>query len=176
MWRRPTSETRGVLPRSAAWLTMAGCLCPYHYGGLKFAPLPMNQWFIDITDRVCQTCGLTERPNSCNANYYDNGTQMVGWHSDNEPLFNALHQDVLIVSLSLGASRTFEFRSKDDPELTYQISLEDGDLCTMEGFCQKHYLHRVPRELSVQAPRINLTWRWILKHDAICPMSVQKPA
>jgi len=167
-WRRPQTSGR-ILPRSAAWLTSEGCTCPYMYSGLVFAPAKMTDWFEQLTDRVCFTCGLKDRPNSCNANFYENGMQSVGWHSDDEPLFDALNQDVLIVSLSLGATRSFELRSKDNPTATTKLELENGDLCTMEGLCQKHYRHRVPREKNVDAPRINLTWRWVLKHDSSCP-------
>ena len=41
----------------------------------------------------------------------------------------------------------------------------NGDLCTMEGRFQRHYLHAVPKEPSVKEARINLTWRWITKHN-----------
>lgn len=167
-WRRPTSDDV-ALPRSAAWLTNEGCTCKYEYSGLQFDPLPMFPWFLEITETVCRTCGLKERPNSCNANYYENGMQSVGWHSDDEPLFDALHRDVLIVSLSLGATRTFELASKDKPTEILKLPLEDGDLCTMEGLCQKHYRHRVPRQRLVERPRINLTWRWVLRHEDSCP-------
>merc|ERR1712113_677219 len=37
-------------------------------------------------------------------------------------------------------------------------------LMTMEGMVQKHYQHRVPREEYIKGPRINLTWRWVVKH------------
>jgi len=166
-WRRPTTDDL-ILPRSAAWLTLEGCTCQYEYSGLLFEPLQMPPWFLDITETVCRTCGLGDRPNSCNANYYDNGSQSVGWHSDDEPLFDALNRDVLIVSLSLGATRTFELASTDKPTEVIKLPLEDGDLCTMEGLCQKHYRHRVPRQKSVQGARINLTWRWVLRHDEGC--------
>jgi len=171
LWRRPDSEERGLLPRSAAWLTMSGCSCPYAYGGVKFAPLLMAPWFLEITDRVIEACGITERPNGCNANYYDSGAQTVGWHADNEQLFDAVATDALIISLSLGVTRSFEIICRDDPELLYKIELEAGDLCTMEGLAQKHYRHRVPNEPNVNGARINLTWRWIRKHDTTCPLS-----
>jgi len=169
-WCRPRTADR-VLPRSAAWLTREGCTCSYEYSRMKFAPTTMPDWFLEITDRVCQMCGLRERPNACNANYYDSGVQAVGWHSDNEPLFDAVNQDTLIVSLSFGATRTFELRSKDNPFQYFRLQLENGDLCTMEGLCQKHYRHRVPLERTIEGPRINLTWRWVRCHDATCPHS-----
>mmetsp|Transcript_128089 Transcript_128089/g.255766 ORF Transcript_128089/g.255766 Transcript_128089/m.255766 type:complete len:239 (-) Transcript_128089:8-724(-) len=40
----------------------------------------------------------------------------------------------------------------------------------MEGMVQKHFMHRVPREENIEGPRINLTWRWILKHRPRCPI------
>jgi len=174
-WRRPstgevTSEGEDVLlPRSTAWLTGEACKCKYEYGKVKVDPQKMAPWFQEITDRVSRECGLVTRPNSCNANYYENGMQAVGWHSDDERLFNAVHQDSLILSLSLGATRSFELAAKDKPMEIIKIPLANGDLCTMEGLCQKHYRHRVPRQKALRGPRINLTWRWVLKHDPGCP-------
>merc|ERR1719401_86438 len=45
----------------------------------------------------------------------------------------------------------------------------------MEGMTQKHFQHRVPRESGVAGPRINLTWRWILKHTPRCPAGRLRP-
>eukprot|EP00913_Durusdinium_trenchii_P003210 g2968.t1 len=129
-----------LLPRSAAWLTLPSCRCEYEYAGLRFPPVNMPAWFLEITDEVSRACGLKERPNSCNANLYQTGADNVSWHCDDEPLFDATGRDALI----------------------------DGDLCTMEGLCQKHYRHRVPPEEDVVEPRINLTWRWIVQHDDVC--------
>ncbi|CAK0792754.1 unnamed protein product, partial [Prorocentrum cordatum] len=129
----------------------------------------LMRWFWEITDDVCRACGITERPNSCNVNLYEDGSQAVGWHADDESLFDATRRDSLIMSLSLGAARTFELYPNDDPDDIHQILLKDGDLCTMEGLLQKHYKHRVPFERSARGPRINLTWRWIVRHESGCP-------
>ena len=72
------------------------------------------------------------------------------------------------MDLAVGAKRTFELHPKDNPFINTKLELEDGDLCTMEGLCQKHYRHRVPRQKGVEGPRINLTWRWILRHQQLC--------
>lgn len=162
-----------LLPRSAAWLTLQGCRCEYEYAGLRFPPVAMPEWFLEITDQVTRACGLEDRPNSCNLNLYQNGADNVSWHCDDEPLFDATGRDALIVSLSLGATRSFQLRPKDDPFEETLLYLEDGDLCTMEGLCQKHYRHRVPPEEDVTEPRINLTWRWIVQHDPGCSLSNQ---
>lgn len=170
-WFRPRKE-EFILPRSAAWLTKDGCACCYEYSGTQWSPEQMSEWFLEITEAVCRISGISERPNSCNANLYDDGEQSVGWHCDNEPLFNAVAQDALIISLSLGASRWFELVANDDPGQSVRLRLENGDICTMEGLCQKHYRHRVPREAGVSYPRINLTWRWVVRHEEGCPLSI----
>jgi len=167
VWGRPKVRA-GLLPRSAAWLTLPGCTCEYIYGGTRWPGDPMAPWFMEITDEVCRACGLNDRPNACNANYYADGAQAVGWHADDEPLFAAKKNDALIISLSLGAARTFEVRPNGGGPSQVRLRLGDGDLCTMEGLTQKHFRHRVPREPRRAGARINLTWRWIVKHDKNC--------
>jgi len=165
-WERP--EVHGKpLPRSACWLTTAGCSCTYRYSGTSWPNMVMPQWFVDLTDEVCRACEVPERPNSCNANLYEDGGDSVGWHADDEPYFDAKHTDALIISLSLGATRTFLLRPNDAPTQKTKLFLENGDLATMEGRLQKHYSHAVLADGS-NGVRINLTWRWVLVHDRGC--------
>ncbi|CAE7948275.1 ALKBH3 [Symbiodinium sp. KB8] len=154
-WRKPerppkegkeqNAPCEALLPRSAAWLTLPGCRCEYQYAGLRFPAATMPPWFLEITDQVAQACGLKERPNSCNANLYKGGMDNVSWHCDDEPLFDATGRDALIISLSLGATRSFCLRPKDDPFEETLLQLEDGDLCTMEGLCPGLIPARPPR-------------------------------
>eukprot|EP00913_Durusdinium_trenchii_P017397 g16355.t1 len=92
----------------------------------------------------------------------------VGWHSDDESLFQGKLVDIRILSLSLGARRKFELRANwpEEAESTQpkSVMLSDGDMMTMEGMTQKHFQHRVPKEGHVDGPRINLTWRWTVRH------------
>ena len=164
-----------TLPRSAAWLTNPGCSCSYRYIGTLWPSTPMEPWFRAITDAVCKACDVKEPPNSCNANLYEDGSQAVGWHADDERLFDAVNRDTLIISLSLGATRSFELQPKDNPGQITRLQLSDGDICTMEGLCQKHYVHRVPQESDVGKARINLTWRWIVRHDKACACCPARP-
>ena len=106
-------------------------------------------------------------PNSCNLNLYTGGEDSVGWHADDEALFQGTKQPTLIISLSLGATRAFQLKGTWKGATIISILLEDGDLCTMEGMTQKHYLHRVPKEF-VKGQRVNLTWRWIVQHSHRC--------
>ncbi|CAK0858977.1 unnamed protein product [Prorocentrum cordatum] len=100
------------LPRRAAWLTTSGCRCSYEYSGTAWEPIEMEGWFLEISEAVFRECGVVERPNSCNANMYDSGLQVVGWHCDDEPLFNATGQDALIISLSGAGADHLEPRDR----------------------------------------------------------------
>jgi alkylated DNA repair dioxygenase AlkB len=131
----------------------------------------------DMMKIVMPKCGFNDPsiwPNSCNLNLYEDGGMSVGWHSDDESLFQGKFNDICIISLSLGAGRKFELRANwpaEGERPVQYIILGDGDLCTMEGMTQKHFQHRVPKENNVTAPRINLTWRWTVKHTPKCPAS-----
>jgi len=119
-----------------------------------------------------------EWPTCCNVNLYEDGAMSVGWHSDDERLFQGKFQDIRILSLSLGVKRTFELRvnhpeERERPKRAFPLG--NGDLMTMEGMTQKHYNHRVPKEEVVEGPRINLTWRWVLKHAPRCPVGRNRP-
>lgn len=174
-WRRPDGLL-GQMPRKTAWMVRQGCECPYRYGGIEVKPQAFPVWMLDIMEIYMPFCGLSDRsswPDSCNLNLYETGEQSVGWHADDEALFQGTFHDIRILSLSLGQQRKFELRKSwpdGDEKTTYKMLLGNGALCTMEGMVQKHFLHRVPKQDNVSRPRINLTWRWIRKHSQKCPV------
>merc|ERR1711924_161503 len=96
----------------------------------------------------------------------------VGWHADDERLFQGYYQDCLIVSLSLGQARSFSLRTRCHGGWEENILLESGDLCTMEGMTQRYYQHAALKsyETNLQ-PRLNLTWRWVVAHDGRCSLA-----
>lgn len=175
-WKQPEGKL-GPIPRKTAWMVQKGCSCQYTYGSIGVDPQEYPPWMIKLMARVMPYCGITsqeEWPTSCNLNLYDDGGASVGWHSDDESLFQGKFTDIYIISLSLGVSRVFQLRPNwpEEGERNFRnVKLCSGDLMTMEGMVQKHYQHRVPREENIQEPRINLTWRWTLKHRATCPCS-----
>eukprot|EP00927_Polykrikos_kofoidii_P048942 TRINITY_DN43102_c0_g1_i1.p1 TRINITY_DN43102_c0_g1~~TRINITY_DN43102_c0_g1_i1.p1 ORF type:complete len:660 (+),score=86.82 TRINITY_DN43102_c0_g1_i1:125-1981(+) len=172
-WLQPENSL-GPVARYTSWMATGGCNCPYRYGGLQVAAQEFPQWMRELVRGIMPMCGLTspsEWPNSCNLNLYEDGGMSVGWHADDEPLFQGKFQDCRIISLSLGVTRRFELRSKKAAKgETYlrRIDLGPGDVLTMEGMTQRYYKHRVPREESVGGPRVNLTWRWVVKHATGC--------
>ena len=99
-----------------------------------------------------------ESYNSCLLNLYHDGTEGMGWHSDDE---KDLKKNGAIASLSLGADRKFGFKHKSDKQTLY-VLLEHGSLLLMKGEVQSHWLHSLPKTSRVLKPRINLTFRTIV--------------
>mmetsp|Transcript_9744 Transcript_9744/g.19722 ORF Transcript_9744/g.19722 Transcript_9744/m.19722 type:complete len:742 (+) Transcript_9744:92-2317(+) len=94
--------------------------------------------------------------NICLLNYYQNGTQRIGWHSDREEI----GRSTPIASISLGCTRKFLIRSKTDGVRDRaSIEMTNGSIILMENICQYKYLHSVPKESDVEEGRINLTFR-----------------
>ena len=183
-WQRPAVRGGRLLPRSAAWFVKKGCSCSYEYNATEWPSVEFPDWLLEVERAVWDTLRQGNSkdipaPNSCVANFYEDGAQSVDWHADNEPLFEGLLRDCCIVSLSLGETRRFELRRRRDltnPKKHIEsvvLDLHDGDIITMEGCFQKHWYHRVPRQPGVTLPRINLTWRTISCHSAACPMRSQ---
>lgn len=100
-----------------------------------------------------------ERFNSCLLNLYHTGTEGMAWHSDGE---KDLKKHGAIGSLSFGANRKFGFKHKQTKEVVSLI-LEHGSLLVMKGTTQDNWLHRLPPTKRITKPRINLTFRTILR-------------
>lgn len=175
-WDQPEGPN-GPIPRQTAWMVApGGCCCKYRYGRIEVEPQVYPPAMLQIMSLIMPLAGLPDMaqwPNSCNLNLYTDGGMSVGWHSDDEQIFQGKFQDIRIISFSLGAKRKFELRANwpekgERPVNT--IMLGDGDLCTMEGMMQKHFQHRVPKEGHVEGARINMTWRWVAKHTPQCPV------
>lgn len=92
-------------------------------------------------------------------NLYRNGSDYIGWHSDNEVDLDPKYP---IISLTLGAARPFRFRHKVTGQV-YEDVLEDNSLVLMNPPCQKIYKHSLPKKdgknNGIKEPRLNLTFR-----------------
>ena len=64
-------------------------------------------------------------------NYYRNGDDYIGWHTDSEVI-----EGDLIASLSLGVTRKFQFKSISEKE-QYEIDLTDGSLIIFDESAAK---------------------------------------
>lgn len=100
-----------------------------------------------------------ETYNSCLLNLYHTGEEGMAWHSDGE---TDLKKNGAIASFSFGAERKFAFKHKSTKE-KIELILEHGSLLVMKGETQTHWMHRLPPTTKVREPRINLTFRTIVK-------------
>jgi len=98
--------------------------------------------------------------NACLLNYYRDGKDYMGWHRDNE---HALGEYPVIVSVSFGSTRIFQFRDYREKMPVVSLELDHGSVLLMKRQTQEYWEHRVPKTTLPVGPRINLTFRLILK-------------
>lgn len=156
-WEQPQLFIHGrpvAVPRLVAWYGDAEA--SYRYSGLEHRPLPWTPLLAEIRARVQEAAG--QPLNGVLLNYYRDGNDSMGWHSDDEP---ELGRDPLIASLNLGGTRRFDLRRKGASRIEHSLELADGSLLVMRGATQHHWQHQVAKTRKPVAPRINLTFRLI---------------
>jgi alkylated DNA repair dioxygenase AlkB len=142
-------------PRLSAWYGDPGS--SYSYSGVVLEPRPWTSTLLRIKSDVEEATG--SRFNSVLLNFYRNGEDSVGWHSDAEP---ELGKCPVIASLSLGEARTFRLRHKSRKDLKpLLLELTDGSLLLMAGKTQHCWQHAIMKERDLRGPRVNLTFRTI---------------
>ena len=152
MWGRRMPQ-----PRLTAWYGDPGA--HYAYSGLELDPLPWTLLLADIKSRVEAAAGAPF--NSVLLNYYRDEHDSIGFHSDDEP---ELGSEPVIASLSLGAERTFILKHKRAKQLRpVHILLASGSLLLMRGETQHCWRHGIPKESGPCGPRVNLTFRRIVR-------------
>ena len=165
----------GKIIRSSAWYTANPCCCPYEYAGQHWAARPFEPWMYEVAAKIRAMFGFEDELGSINFNRYDDFSQSLDFHADNENLFQKTDGTANIVSLSFGATRKFAFKlnfESDDKATT--VDLSSGDLLTMEGRMQLFYKHAVlPQDPGADATgggaRYNATFRFIANHHKRCP-------
>ncbi|CAK0879458.1 unnamed protein product [Prorocentrum cordatum] len=96
-WINVAGSPGGAVTRKTMWWVKEGCKCPYNYGTHRVEAEPFPDWFKDMSKRWLSCLNLnddTDRdsrfPDSVNLNLYENGSHIVAWHSDDEPISNPL--------------------------------------------------------------------------------------
>jgi len=149
---------RRILSRKVAWMGDAGFT--YSYSGTSKTAAPWSPALLGIRERVEQLCA--HRFNSCLMNLYHNGSEGMGWHSDDE---KTLGENPLIASVSFGAERVFKLKHRESKEIV-SVLLENGSLLVMKGATQHHWVHAMPKTKKITTPRINLTFRLLVGSQA----------
>jgi alkylated DNA repair dioxygenase AlkB len=148
LWERRTTEMYGKnvpVPRMEVWVADY----PYTYSRRTYQPTLIKlKAAIEATIRT--------KFNSVLLNRYENESDSVGWHADDEL---EMSQDHFIASLSLGAIRCFQIRHGHGP--VHTIELGHGSLLVMHAGMQKEWKHQIPKTKKPCGTRINVTFRWM---------------
>jgi alkylated DNA repair dioxygenase AlkB len=156
-WRQESITVFGKThptPRLSSWV--GDPEASYRYSNMTMQPQPWSSALLDLkaqVEQVSQHCF-----NSVLLNWYRDGQDSNGWHSDNEP---ELGKRPVIASLSLGAIRDFQLKHRNDKRLKYALSLAHGSLLVMRGNTQQYWQHQIPKRATAGS-RINLTFRTII--------------
>ncbi len=142
------------VPRLTYWYSKENK--EYVYSGIKVLPVPYTKVIQRLSDRVEEKSGY--KFNSVLLNQYRDGNDKVAWHADDE---KSLGDIINIASVSVGAERDFQFKSKHNSEEKKEIELTHGSLLVMHDPLQQNWLHQIPVRKKVSKPRINLTFRYI---------------
>lgn len=157
-WKQDTIKMFGKVhpvPRLTAWYGDAGK--NYTYSGIKSEPKPWTEVLLTLKNQI-EALLPGEKFNSVLLNHYRNGLDKMGWHSDDE---KEMGINPTIASVSLGASRRFDFRNKSDKNKVFKLNLTNGSLLIMRGELQHYWVHQVPQQKLISEERINLTFRKI---------------
>ncbi|MDM9631998.1 alpha-ketoglutarate-dependent dioxygenase AlkB family protein [Robiginitalea aurantiaca] len=129
----------------------------YSYSGIQMDPIPFTRELADLKTRIETSSG--ERFTTCLLNLYRDGNDSNGWHADNE---KELGKHPFIASVSLGATRIFHIKHRQDKKLRFRMQLLHGSLLLMGGPMQEFWLHQIPKSRQPLGKRINLTFRKII--------------
>lgn len=140
-------------PRLSAWYGDPGAV--YRYSGETLEPRPWTPLLAEIRGLAEALAGAPF--NSVLLNLYRDGSDSVGWHSDDEP---ELGPEPVIASVSLGAERRFELEHKRSRRRE-PLVLPSGSVLVMAGPTQRRWRHRLPKTRAAVGPRLNLTFRRI---------------
>ena len=145
---------RVITKRKVAWYGDE----PYKYTYSKSTKTALP-WTQELQSIKYKVESLTRHNyNSCLLNLYHDGSEGMGWHSDDEP---ELGRNPVIASVSLGATRRFALQHKRRKDLKQKLDLSHGSLLVMAGETQHHWRHQVAKTTRVKSPRVNLTFRAI---------------
>ena len=145
------------IPRLQCWIGDEGC--EYRYSGKQLNRQIWSPDLIMIRKKIYEKLKIDF--NSVLANYYRDGKDSMGWHSDDE---KELGPDPTIASISFGSERDLVFRNKITKE-TIAIPQTNGCLILIDGKTQKNWQHSIKKTQKVIGPRINLTFRNIINKN-----------
>jgi alkylated DNA repair dioxygenase AlkB len=152
-WKQETVSGR-TLPRLNAWFADEGL--EYRYSGLAHRG---TGWLPELQEiKLAVEAAAGTSFNSLLLNFYRDGQDSIGFHSDAEP---ELGENPAVATVSFGSVREFVLKHKKTKE-TLSYRLGHGSLMVMAGTLQHHWLHALPKTTESVGERISLTFRRIV--------------
>lgn len=139
-------------PRLTAFLGDRGI--NYKYSGSLRAAEKWTESLLEIKEKSEKEFDAVFNCVLCNL--YRNGSDSMGWHSDDEKELGA---DPIILSLSFGAERRFLLKEKKGKN-RISMNLKSGDALFMGKGMQGNWKHCIPKTAESDE-RISLTFRTV---------------
>tara|TARA_Y100000389_G_C17465374_1_gene525007 strand:+ start:2727 stop:3287 length:561 start_codon:yes stop_codon:yes gene_type:complete len=125
----------------------------YAFAGTVSKSLPIPEELDSIIKAMSQR--YNTQYNSLLVNWYRDGNDYIGHHSDNE---KQLCETTPVITISFGAERDFVLKNKLTKK-TMTTTLKNNSVFVMGGTCQKTHTHSIPKRKRVTSPRISVTLR-----------------
>lgn len=133
----------------------------YTFSGVNSVSLPLPLIFKKYLDWVNSIPEYQGKFNQVLLNWYE-GCHYIGRHSDSE---SQLMPNSPIVTISLGAERTFRIRNREN-KIVKDVITKDGLVLVMGGKFQKEFKHEIVKITGKKAEtigrRISITFRQFL--------------
>ena len=149
-------------PRLTAWFGPE-----YSYSSITWKSVPFPELLKPALAKISETADFEF--NAALFNYYGDGADSMGWHSDDEKEMDSS----CIASISLGESRRFLLRKKQDHQQKKEFLLKNNDLLLMKNI-QENWQHSIPKTSRSLTGRINITFRRIAVSKTKC-QSIFRP-
>tara|TARA_R110001599_G_scaffold29107_3_gene99916 strand:+ start:20927 stop:21520 length:594 start_codon:yes stop_codon:yes gene_type:complete len=157
-WQQPVLEIHGRrhhTPRLVAFVGEQGLV--YRYSGHQHCAEAWPPQVVWLRDKIAETTGY--HFNCALLNYYRDGNDSMGYHSDDEA---SLGEAPCIASISLGCGRDFLLKPKGARSKSRKIHLAAGSLLLMLPPTQQNWQHALPVRRGLAQGRINITFRKVL--------------
>jgi alkylated DNA repair dioxygenase AlkB len=129
----------------------------YNYSRKTMKAKPLNPELSQLLTTVNTL--LDADFNGILVNEYEDGTQYISAHSDDESGLST----VGVASISYGSERIFRIRDKKNKTILHDETTTHGSIIHMGGAFQSLYTHEIPVQKKIKTPRISLTFRKHLK-------------
>lgn len=164
LWETAPWERRENTPRREYWTNLFGQSYTYGRGAGERTYESRTQHVGVMMTTAMLNMRLGFVYEGCFLNGYEDGSDALGWHADDDPFID--HTKPIAV-ISLGMPREIQFKNKELGSHPEGVTLAHGSLLLMQPGMQATHFHRIPKvnPAFASAPRISLTFRSLIKKD-----------